>query len=179
MSIAYIGIGSNLGEPQNQVQQAIEELNDMPRSICRCFSSLYRSAPMILEKGNLERGVDQGQDQPDYINAVVELETGLSPLALLLELQHLEALHHRIRTERWGPRTLDLDILLYDDRIIESPKLTVPHPGLYERNFVLYPLAEIAPNLNIPGLGQLSGLLSSCERGSLEKLTHLQQQKLS
>jgi 2-amino-4-hydroxy-6-hydroxymethyldihydropteridine diphosphokinase len=91
----------------------------------------------------------------------------------------LEILHHRIRAERWGPRTLDLDILLYDDRIIESPELTVPHQGLYERNFVLYPLAEIAPDLDIPGVGQLSGLLGECERGSLEKLTHLQQQKLS
>ena len=180
MSIAYIGIGSNLVEPQNQVRQAIEELDDLPRSIGRCFSSLYRSAPMVLEEGSLGKEIlEEGQDQPDYINAVVELETGLSPLDLLYELQHLEILHHRIRTERWGPRTLDLDILLYDSRIIESTELTVPHPGLYERNFVLYPLAEIAPNLNIPGSGQLSRLLSSCERGSLEKLTHLQQQKLS
>jgi 2-amino-4-hydroxy-6-hydroxymethyldihydropteridine diphosphokinase len=168
MSIAYIGIGSNLSEPQNQVQQAIEELDNLPQSICRRYSSLYRSAPMMMNANS--------QDQPDYINAVAELETGLNPLDLLHELQQIEALHNRIRTQRWGPRTLDLDILLYDDRIFESPELTVPHPGLYERNFVLYPLAEIAPDLNIPGSGQLRGLLSECERGSLEKLTHLQQQ---
>jgi 2-amino-4-hydroxy-6-hydroxymethyldihydropteridine diphosphokinase len=173
MSIAYIGIGSNLAEPQNQVQQAIEELGDLPQSVCPHHSSLYRSAPLVLEKGALEKGgMDKGQDQPDYINAVAELETGLSPLDLLHELQQLEALHNRIRTERWGPRTLDLDILLYDTRIIESPELTVPHPGLYERNFVLYPLAEIAPDLDVPGAGLLSELLGNCERGSLEKLTH-------
>ncbi len=173
MSIAYIGIGSNLAEPQSQVQLAIEELGDLPQSICRRYSSLYRSAPLILEEAadKSAQNVDT-QDQPDYINAVAELETGLSPLGLLHELQHLEALHNRIRAERWAPRTLDLDILLYDDRIIESPELTVPHPGLYERNFVLYPLAEIVPDLDIPGAGQLSELLGSCERGSLEKLTH-------
>jgi 2-amino-4-hydroxy-6-hydroxymethyldihydropteridine diphosphokinase len=167
MSIAYIGIGSNLAEPQSQVQQAIDELSYLPQSTCRHYSSLYRSAPMSLDKA-----MDQGQEQPDYINAVAEIETGLSPLDLLHELQHLEALHDRIREERWGPRTLDLDILLYDDRIIGSPGLTVPHAGLYERNFVLYPLAEIAPDLDIPGAGLLAGLLGDCERGSLKKLTH-------
>ena len=178
MSIAYIGIGSNLAEPINQVQLAIEELDDLSRSICRRYSSLYRSPPMVVEKRVVEKGIvekgslNEGRDQPDYINAVAELETGLSPLDLLHELQHLEALHNRIREERWGPRTLDLDVLLYDDRIIESPELTVPHPGLYERNFVLYPLAEIAPDLEIPGAGQLGELLGSCERGNLEKLIH-------
>jgi 2-amino-4-hydroxy-6-hydroxymethyldihydropteridine diphosphokinase len=165
MSIAYIGIGSNLAEPQkNQVQQAIEELGELSVSKCTRFSPLYRSAPMVANADS--------QEQPDYINAVVELETELSPLDLLHELQQLESLHNRIRTERWGPRTLDLDILLYDERIIESPELTVPHPGLYERNFVLYPLAEIAPDLDVPGAGLLSELLGNCERGSLEKLTH-------
>jgi 2-amino-4-hydroxy-6-hydroxymethyldihydropteridine diphosphokinase len=164
MSIAYIGIGSNLADPQNQVQQAIEELGELPVSKCRRFSSLYRSTPMAMNADS--------QGQPDYINAVAELETGLSPLGLLHELQHLEALHKRTRAERWGPRTLDLDILLYDNRIIKNPELTVPHPGLYERNFVLYPLAEIAPDLDIPGAGLLRELLGRCERGSLEKLTH-------
>jgi len=173
MSIAYIGIGSNLSDPINQVRQAIEELDDLSQSICRRYSSLYRSDPMVFEEGSLGKEIlEEGEDQPDYINAVAELETGLSPLDLLHELQQLEALHNRIREERWGPRTLDLDVLLYDDRIIESPELTVPHPGLYERNFVLYPLTEIAPDLDIPGAGQLGGLLDSCERGNLEKLTH-------
>lgn len=173
MSIAYIGIGSNLSDPINQVRQAIEELDDLSQSICRRYSSLYRSDPMAFEEGSLgKENLEEGEDQPDYINAVAELETDLSPLDLLHELQQLEALHNRIREERWGPRTLDLDVLLYDDRIIESPELTVPHPGLYERNFVLYPLTEIAPDLVIPGAGQLGDLLGSCERGNLEKLTH-------
>ena len=169
MAIAYIGIGSNLADPQSQVRQAIEELGDLPQTTCLRHSSLYRSAPMMLKSRVLEAG---SEDQPDYINAVAELDTALNPQDLLRELQHLEALHERIRAERWGPRTLDLDILLYDGRIIESPELTVPHPGLYERNFVLYPLAEITSDLDIPGAGLLRELLGRCERGSLEKLTH-------
>ena len=168
MSIAYVGIGSNLADPQNQVRAALKELNDMPQSTCPGYSSLYQSAPMTSAPVILDT---DSQGQPDYINAVAELETGLNPLDLLRELQHLEAVHHRIRAERWGSRTLDLDVLLYDDRIIETPGLTVPHPGLYERNFVLYPLAEIAPDLDIPGVGSLAGLLEHCERGSLQKLT--------
>ena len=169
MSIAYIGLGSNLADPQSQVRQAIEELGNLPGTKCLRHSSLYRSAPMMLKNRALEA---DSEGQPDYTNAVAELDTALNPQDLLRELQHLEALHERIRAERWGPRTLDLDILLYDGRIIESPELTVPHPGLYERNFVLYPLAEIAPDLDIPGEGLLSELLGRCERGSLEKLTH-------
>ena len=164
MSIAYIGIGSNLADPQSQVRQALRELGDLPQTTCLRYSSFYRSAPLVSDTAP--------KDQPDYINAVAELDSGLNPLDLLHELQHLETVHNRIRAERWGPRTLDLDILLYDDRTIESPELTVPHPGLYERNFVLYPLAEIAPDLDIPGVGLLSELLGRCERGSLEKLSH-------
>ena len=168
MSIVYIGIGSNLAEPQNQVKQAIEELGDLPETICLRYSSLYRSAPLVPE-GSVKE--PDSQTQADYINAVAELDSELNPLDLLSQLQHLEDLHNRIRTERWGPRTLDLDVLLYDDCVINSPELTVPHPGLYERNFVLYPLAEIAPDLDIPGVGPLAGLLSRCERDSLEILT--------
>jgi 2-amino-4-hydroxy-6-hydroxymethyldihydropteridine diphosphokinase len=168
MSIAYIGIGSNLDDPESQVQRALMELDGIPQSRCNRYSSLYRSAPLVLEESRVSNsGL---QDQPDYINAVAELETGLPPVDLLQELQSLELVHKRTRGERWGPRTLDLDILLYDDRKIEIPGLTVPHAGLYERNFVLYPLAEIAPDLEIPGAGGLSGLLGRCERGSLEKL---------
>jgi len=170
MSIAYIGLGSNLADPYNQVRQAIKELGDLPRITCLRYSSLYRSLPLAPEEqGVLESG---SVDQPDYINAVAELDTQLNSLDLLHELQRLEGLHNRVRAERWGPRTLDLDILLYDDCIIESSELTVPHPGLYERNFVLYPLAEIAPDLDIPGAGLLRELLGRCKRGSLEKLTH-------
>ena len=179
MPIVHVGLGSNLADPQSQVRQALRELGDLPKTTCLRYSSLYRSAPLVIEKEVFEKGVPEeralepdSRTQPDYINAVAELDSELNPLDLLHELQHLETRHNRIRAERWGPRTLDLDILLYDDCIIESHELTVPHPGLYERNFVLYPLAEIAPDLDIPGAGLLRELLGRCERGSLEKLTH-------
>ncbi len=155
MLTAYIGLGSNLADPQAQLQRAFVELAGLPQSRLRAQSSLYRSAPM------------GPQDQPDYVNAVAALETALSPLALLAELQALEHAHQRVRGEYWGPRTLDLDLLLYADQRIDLPTLSVPHPGLYERNFVLYPLAEIAPGLDIPGFGALGELLARCERGSL------------
>jgi 2-amino-4-hydroxy-6-hydroxymethyldihydropteridine diphosphokinase len=159
--VTYIGIGSNLDDPQQQVQRSIEGLGTLHRTRCISHSSLYQSKALLTEGA---------ADQPDYINAVAKLETGLDPWTLLKELQHLEALSGRIRTERWSSRTLDLDILLYDDRIIDSPDLTIPHPGLYERNFVLYPLAEIATDLVIPGSGEIGGLLARCQRGSLIKL---------
>ncbi len=155
MVTAYIGLGSNLADPQARLRRAFAELAQLPQSQLLAQSSLYRSAPM------------GSQDQPDYLNAVAALETALSPLALLAGLQAVEAAHQRVRGERWGPRTLDLDLLLYADQTIDLPTLTVPHPGLYERNFVLYPLAEIASGLVIPGLGVLGELLARCERGSL------------
>jgi len=111
-------------------------------------------------------------DQPAYINAVARLETQLSVTALLDALQAIEAQHGRVRSgERWGPRTLDLDILLYGDAQIDTPRLRVPHPGLAERNFVLQPLAEIAPMLEIPGLGALRDLVMRCVVAGLERLT--------
>ncbi len=155
MVTAYIGLGSNLADPQARLRRAFAELAQLPQSQLLAQSSLYRSAPM------------GSQDQPDYLNAVAALETALSPLALLAGLQAVEVAHQRVRGERWGPRTLDLDLLLYADQTIDLPTLTVPHPGLYERNFVLYPLAEIASGLVIPGLGVLGELLARCERGSL------------
>lgn len=160
-AIAYIGIGSNLEDPLHQVQHSIANLDTIPWTKFVSSSSLYLSEPLLAEGA---------ADQPDYVNAVVKVETGLDPWSLLEELHHLEALSGRVRSERWAPRTLDLDILLYDDRIIDSPDLTVPHPGLYERNFVLYPLAEIDPDLVIPGSGEIGGLLARCPRGSLKKL---------
>ena len=162
MSIAYIGIGSNLDDPRSQVEQAIRELDTLSQTHCLQHSSLYQSKALTLDTSP--------QDQPDYINAVAKLETVLEPHALLAELHQLEARHGRVRDERWGSRTLDLDILLYDDRLIDSPELTVPHPGLYDRNFVLYPLAEISADLEIPGAGAIGGLLAQCDRGSLKKL---------
>ena len=171
MVIAYVGLGSNLADPESQVQSALAELQTLPQSRCLAHSSLYRSAPMMAAG-------ESADDQPDYINAVAALETVLEPAVLLAELQHLEALHQRIREQRWGPRTLDLDLLLYGDSRINTAELTVPHPGLSERNFVLYPLAEVvnevaaeqAETLQIPGKGTLASLLAACPRSGLEKV---------
>ena len=155
----YIGLGSNLDDPKRQVRKALQALTGLPGStLCR-YSSLYRSPPM------------GPQDQPDYINAVAELETGLSAAELLSLLQAIENQQGRVRgAARWGPRTLDLDILIYGQAQIKAPKLTVPHPGIAERPFVLYPLAEIAPDLEIPGCGALQELLDRCPPKGLKRL---------
>ncbi len=166
MTVAYVGLGSNLTQPEAQLRTALSEFDALPQSCCLAHSSLYRSPPL--------RAPGQLSEQPDYLNAVAALETRLNPVELLTALQNLEDRHHRQRTERWGPRTLDLDLLLFGDEIINLPELTVPHPGLYERNFVLYPLAELvagqAEYLHIPGRGTLNSLLATCPRGELEKL---------
>ena len=154
-----IGIGSNLEQPQQQVQHAIATLRKMPESNWITASSLYRSAPM------------GPQDQPDFINAVAMLSTQLAPEAVLDFLQDIEQLQGRVRTaQRWGPRTLDLDLLLYGEKIIRTDRLTVPHPGLHERAFVLYPLQEINPQLEIPDLGPLAKLTEACPVAGLERI---------
>ena len=169
MALAFVGLGSNLADPELQLRTALIELASLPQSRCLGQSSLYRSTPLRLpdSPGKI-------QDQPDYLNAVAVLDTELSPTELLTALQSLENQHHRQRAERWGPRTLDLDLLLYGNETIETAELTVPHPGLYERNFVLYPLAELADKLSlevqIPGRGTLADVLSRCDAGSPEKL---------
>jgi 2-amino-4-hydroxy-6-hydroxymethyldihydropteridine diphosphokinase len=167
---AYVGLGSNLADPEAQLRTALVELNQLPQSQCLAHSSLYRSPPMMSDGAP----ADPPEIQPDYLNAVAALSTALSPSALLAALQGLENQHQRQRTKRWGPRTLDLDLLLYGDETIELPELTVPHPGLYERNFVLYPLAELlgeqAGDLQIPGKGRLVNLLAACPRAELQKL---------
>ncbi|MFP3874442.1 MAG: 2-amino-4-hydroxy-6-hydroxymethyldihydropteridine diphosphokinase [Thiohalophilus sp.] len=147
---SYIALGSNLDNPLAQVRQAIAELAQLRASRLRAASSLYRSAPM------------GPADQPDYINAVVALETELSPHALLDALQAIEQAHGRVRDgERWGPRSLDLDVLLYGEETINDQRLTIPHPGMTERAFVLFPLQEIvAPDFTISGHGSLQALLS-------------------
>ncbi len=155
---AYIGIGSNLGDPVGQIQQALAELEQLPQSQLVQTSSLYGSKPM------------GPQDQPDYVNAVAKLETELSPLDLLDALQQLEQDHQRIRERRWGPRTLDLDIVLFDQQSIQLPRLTVPHVGMHQRNFVLYPLAEISPELSLPDGTSLQQLLDNCPLAELTKL---------
>jgi 2-amino-4-hydroxy-6-hydroxymethyldihydropteridine diphosphokinase len=157
--LAYIGIGSNLGNPVAQVQEAIAELEAIPDSILIARSSLYSSKPM------------GPPGQPDYVNAVVAIDTVLSPQALLQDLQTIEARQGRERAaEKWGPRTLDLDLLLYGGKVINTVALTIPHPGLHERDFVLIPLEEIAGDINIPGRGTLRAFLSRCENHSPRKL---------
>lgn len=135
---AYIGLGSNLDNPRAQVEQAFAELADLPHTQLIATSPLYQS--VAVGPGN----------QPDYINAVAHITTTLEPLALLDQLQALEHRHQRVRIEHWGPRTLDLDLLLYADAVIDLPRLQVPHPYLSQRNFVVYPLAAIAPGLVLP-----------------------------
>lgn len=155
----YIGLGSNLGDPEAQLRAALAELAELPRSRFLRASSLYRGAPM------------GPQDQPDFVNAVAEIETELSAERLLAELQALEARHGRVRDgPRWGPRSLDLDLLLYGEMRIDTPGLTVPHPGVPVRAFVLYPLHEIAPDLQVPGLGPLRELLITCPAAGLARL---------
>ncbi|MBL3589406.1 MAG: 2-amino-4-hydroxy-6-hydroxymethyldihydropteridine diphosphokinase [gamma proteobacterium endosymbiont of Lamellibrachia anaximandri] len=158
--VAYIGLGSNLESPRQQVSRALDELDDLPKTHCTARSSLYRTPPM------------GPPDQPDYINAVAAVTTSLSAEMLLEKLQRLERLHRRVRRgERWGPRTLDLDLLLFGDQQIKTTHLVVPHTGLGERAFVLYPLAEIAPpGLDIPRLGPLSGLLERISGDGIEKV---------
>jgi 2-amino-4-hydroxy-6-hydroxymethyldihydropteridine diphosphokinase len=149
---AYVALGSNLGEPERQVREALEELTELPGSLVLASSHLYRTAPV------------GPPDQPDYVNAVAALKTRLSPRALLQELQAIELRHGRKRGgTRWGPRTLDLDILTYGDEQIDESGLTIPHAELPRRAFVLVPLADVAPKgTPIPGMGTLAELLAGC-----------------
>ena len=157
--MAYLGIGSNLDDPVSQVKEALEELDGIPDSVLVSQSSLYASKPM------------GPADQPDYVNAVAALDTLLSAGELLQALQNIEQRLGRERDgEKWGPRIIDLDLLLYGKKTIKTDTLTVPHPGLHERDFVIIPLAEIAGNLNIPGKGLLSTLIAACENHSVRKL---------
>ncbi len=150
MTIAYIAVGSNLSDPVTQAKQAIEALKLLPKSRFIATSSLYSSTPM------------GPQNQPDYINAVVAVETDLLPLELLDCTQTIEQEQGRVRKdERWGPRTLDLDIILYGNEVMDSERLTIPHYGMRVREFVLYPLAEIAPSLQLPDGTKLEELLKS------------------
>lgn len=146
---AYVAIGSNLNDPVAQVRQAFRALAELPASRLIACSPLYRSAP-----------VGGPPDQPDYVNAVAALDTALNPDKLLIALQAVESRQGRVRTVRWGPRTLDLDVLLYGSLQRDDPRLTLPHPRLRERAFVLYPLYDIAPDLTLPGGDPLSELLA-------------------
>lgn len=161
-AISYIGLGSNLNEPAQQLVNAIEALKRLPKSELVACSSFYRSQALTLN----------GDDAiPDYVNAVVAIKTELDPFSLLDQLQAIEFAQGRVRGERrWQPRTLDLDILLFDDNIMSSERLIVPHPEMCKRDFVLVPLAEIATELEIPGQGKLSNCLASCQKMLLEKI---------
>jgi 2-amino-4-hydroxy-6-hydroxymethyldihydropteridine diphosphokinase len=146
--IAYIGIGSNLNDPIYQVKSAIEALSKLPKTALQTASHFYQGPPADFS------------DQPDYINAVAVLETRMHAHDLLTELEAIELAHGRTRaTRRWGPRTLDLDIILFDEMSINTPRLIVPHPEFHKRAFVLAPLLEVAPNLVLPSGKKLHDLV--------------------
>ena len=157
----YIGLGSNLEDPPAQITRAVHALSKIPATNVIANSGLYLSKPMVL---------DPNDQQPDYYNAVVLVETQLSAHALLDHLQQIEHDQGRVRNERWGARTIDLDILLFDDHVINDERLTVPHPGLHEREFVLYPLQNIDSTLTIPGHGKLEQLVEKCPKKGLKYL---------
>jgi 2-amino-4-hydroxy-6-hydroxymethyldihydropteridine diphosphokinase len=148
---AWIGIGSNLGHPERAVADAVERIAALPAIDELRRSSLYRSAAVDLV------------DQPDFVNAVVRAGTAAPPLELLAMLQEIEHAMGRRRTgPRFGPRVIDLDLLLYGDRTMNHERLVLPHPRMHRRRFVLEPLAELDPSLEIPGQGRVSDLLRSC-----------------
>jgi 2-amino-4-hydroxy-6-hydroxymethyldihydropteridine diphosphokinase len=157
VTIAFIGIGANLGDPVRHVREALAELDRLPHTRLVRSSSLYRSAPVGYAA------------QPDYVNAVAQLETGLPAERLLGELQDIERRHGRERSFANAPRTLDLDLLVFEKLEIRTQTLTVPHPRLHERRFVLEPLAEIA-DVDIPGRGRARGLLDRVKDQPVEKL---------
>ncbi|MDO8293585.1 MAG: 2-amino-4-hydroxy-6-hydroxymethyldihydropteridine diphosphokinase [Gallionella sp.] len=156
--LAFIGLGSNLEDPRSQLQHAFDELDGLPETRLVARSSLYRSAPLGYP------------DQPEFVNAVAKVATALTPQALLQALLQIEHEHGRERTFRNAPRTLDLDVLLYDDKQLHEHGLTLPHPQMHLRAFVLQPLLEIAPDAAIPGMGPARQALQNCSDQVLEKL---------
>lgn len=150
MKRCYIGLGSNLAEPRQQLMRAETALANLPHSRLIAVSAYYQS-----------QAIGPGE-QPDYLNAVAALDTTLTPLALLDQLQAIEQAQGRVRTVRWGARTLDLDLLLYGNQVLDLPRLQVPHPRLGERAFVLRPLADLAPDLLLPAGQTLQQLLQTC-----------------
>jgi 2-amino-4-hydroxy-6-hydroxymethyldihydropteridine diphosphokinase len=158
VTLAYVGIGSNLGESIAQVESAFEELGRIRHTSLAARSSVYRSQPVGYA------------DQPEFFNAVAALETTLEPLQLLQELQAIEARHGRRRSFPNAPRTLDLDLLLHGQAVVQRPELTVPHPRMHQREFVLKPLTEIAPDIEIPGIGAAKARLGACGDQGVEKI---------
>jgi 2-amino-4-hydroxy-6-hydroxymethyldihydropteridine diphosphokinase len=158
VTLAYVGVGSNLGQPARQVEQALAELDHLPHSRVVKRSSLYRSAPVGYA------------GQPDFINAVAQLETGLPAERLLSELQEVEARHGRGRSFANAPRTLDLDLLMFDKLETRAALLTLPHPRMHERAFVLKPLVEVAPEASIPGRGRAADLLAGLGEQRVDRI---------
>ncbi len=162
MERIFIGLGSNLSDPLLQLKKAIENLKKVKEIKLIQNSHFYRSPPM----GN--------EEQPNYINAVVEVSTHLTAEKLLDKMQSIENDHGRTREQHWGARTLDLDLLLYGNEVINTERLTVPHYGLAERNFVLYPLADLVDgNFELPMLGKIRGLLAKCSIVGLTQIDDL------
>ena len=157
-SRAYVALGSNLGDPLATVQAAFAALRNLPQTVLVAASPLYRSAPVGL------------RNQPDFINAVAALDTGLDPEALLDALFAIEARFGRRRDFHHAPRTLDLDLLLHGDGIRDTPRLVLPHPRLHERAFVLLPLLDLAPDIVVPGRGPARRLMDACREQRLAKL---------
>jgi len=157
MNLVYLGLGSNLSDPEQQIRKAIVQIANITEIKISAMSSLYFSRPM------------GPQDQPDYMNAVIEIKTTLKPIALLDKLQAIENNAGRIRKEnRWGARILDIDMLLYNDESIDTERLTVPHYGLQEREFVLIPLAEIDNKLMLPNGESVSTLAEKIASNGLK-----------
>lgn len=156
---AFVALGSNQGDPQRQVREAVQALGRLPRTRVLQRSPLYQTPPWGLK------------EQPDFVNAVAELDTGLTPLELLRSLLSIERAAGRHREgPRWGPRVLDLDLLTYGDHVRDEPGLTLPHPRIAERAFVLLPLADLAPGLEIPGQGRVADLLAAIDHDDCLRL---------
>lgn len=158
---AFVGLGANQGQPARQLDLAVAALADLAHSRLIAESPRYRTAPV------------GDPDQPEFINSVVALETALEPLDLLRQMQAIETRLGRRRdpARRWGPRAIDLDLLLYGDQIIRLPELTVPHPRMTGRGFVLAPLADLAPDLELPGLGPLSVFLAGVDPAGVRPIS--------
>ena len=156
--IAYIGLGANLGEPRRQLNEALSAMSGLPETRLAGHSSFYRTAPVGYE------------NQPEFLNAVAALDTRLAPGVLLEGLQGIERRQHRERPFPNAPRTLDLDLLLFGDEQVARPGLTVPHPRMHERAFVLKPLLELAPGAQIPGKGPAREYLARCSDQFVERI---------
>jgi len=154
--LAYIGLGSNLEGPKNQIKRALNALSDNQEMELISSSSFYESKPLLDIPG------------PKYINSVCKINTKLSALALLDFCQEIEESQHRVREVKWGSRTIDLDILLYGGQAISNKRLTIPHPELVNRAFVLLPLFEIEPMINVPFLGPIKNLLDRVNKLDVE-----------